>query len=259
MGKHFSLSQAERQQEPVYSEMKSYKAWLTTSIQMDRAGKAVAPRTVENIFNHAYQYLGFLKMHMGRRAPSLQHYTDMEAFSSFLAFQVAKQNVYTTLSQQISSARKTLTYIATHSSQKKDREIHAIKEWLSRLSSQLSGILPKPRMDVGELQANNQWVEAEEVVGRFDMLRIQALQRLEQERHIPSVGGARLLHDAALTSCMFGYLAPLRLVALRNLQLPSTEGCLYQGCQKQNCQGNRLENKEGQLYMVLRHYKVDAK
>lgn len=258
MKSHYTLPDILRQKEPIASEMKKLQGWLTNPVQLERNGKALAPRTLQNITTHIYQYLGFLHIHMKRAKPTLQDYMDLDAFLSFIAFQKAKGNVYTTVQHQIHSASKVLTYLDARGGQAQSNAIRAIKQQLTRLDSQLATLLPKPKMDIGELQAANKWVDSSEVVLRNEQLRVKALQALAEDQPNCTVGTARVLHDACLANCMFGYMAPIRLVSLRILQLPSTSKCLYAGCLIHGCKGNRLEwDQDGRLQLILPHYKVE--
>ena len=128
------------------------------------------------------------------------------------------------------------------------------------LDIQLSTLLPKPKRDIGELQAVNKWVDSSEVVLRNEQLRVKALEAAAEDMPNCTMGTARILHDACLANCMFGYMAPIRLVSLRNLQLPTSSSCLFNGCHIHGCMGNRLEwDQEGSLQIVLPHYKVEDK
>lgn len=255
----YGLAKELRAKEPIATEMNHYKSYLSEPLQMDRDGKAAAPRTLENICSHIFLFLGFLVVHKRIARPSLRAYIDINAFAEYIAFQMAKGNTFTTISHQIATARKTLAYLASRGSQQLYREVQAATGWLTKLNNQLSTMLPKPRMDVGELQADNKWAEAEEIVARFDTVRQHALSAVPEDDQGCTVAEARLLHDASLSNLMFGYMAPLRLVSLRTLQLPASIGCLYPGCTRRECQGNRLIWKDGHMEISMRHYKVDEK
>ena len=259
MAMRFSLPKAHRKKEPLHSEVAKYCKWMTEPIQMNREGHAVAQRTVKNIVNHIYQYLGFLELHMKKKGVSLMDYLDMDQFASYLAFQKAKGNVYTTLSQQIATAKKTQLYLFTLVGSEQKKRTEEARLWLAKLNMQLSGILPKPRMDVGELEDKKQWLPAEKVVEMLEVLRQSAKEQIPIDGSLCDTSHARLVHDASLTSCMFGFLAPPRLVTLRTLQLPSTSKCHYDGCTRNECRGNRLDMKEGKMLIVMSHYKVDQR
>ena len=259
MSIRFSLPKAQRKKEPLQTEMKKYCEWLTEPIQMNREGHAVAGRTVKNIVNHIYQYLGFLELHLNKKRVSLTDYLDMDLFASYLAFQKAKGNVYTTLSQQIAIAKKTQLYLSTLAGSEQRKRTEEARVWLAKLNMQLSGILPKPRMDVGELEEKKQWLPAEKLVEMLELLRQNANKQIPIDGSLCGSSDARLVHDASLTSCMFGFLAPPRLVTLRTLQLPSTNKCHYDGCTRNECRGNRLDRKDGKLWIVMSHYKVDQR
>ena len=83
---------------------------------MNREGQAVAKKIVKNIVNHIYQYIGFLELCLTKKRISLTDCLNMDLLASYLAFQKAKGshcNSYTTLSQQIATAKKTHLYQST--------------------------------------------------------------------------------------------------------------------------------------------------
>ena len=103
---------------------------------------------------------------------------------------------------------------------------------ISRVNKQMAHIMTrrtKPNMhhmkqDISVLP------HAHEIVHLLEKLRQKALQSLPPLRQLPSIETARLMHDACLACCMFGYLPPIRLVCLRTLQMPESGLCLVPGC-----------------------------
>ena len=88
-------------------------------------------------------------------------------------------------------------------------------------------------------------------------LRVAALQALPAPGQMCTINGARLLHDACMTSCMFGYLPPIRLFCIRSMQVPTQDTCLKVECGgSRGCKGNRLAVRQGgQLWLDLPHHK----
>ena len=216
----------------------------------------MVPRTLHNIQGHLYQYLGFLKLYMNKQ-PTLYSLLDLESYAAYLSFQRAKGNAFQTVSQQIASARKTLVYLQLHHMPDEliFSKMVAAREWLSRVNKQLAHIMTKPNMkqDISDLP------HAHEIVHLLEKLRQKALQSLPPLGQLPSIETARLMHDACLACCMFGYLPPIRLVCLRTLQMPESGLCLVPGCLKIGCRGNRLCWQNGHLCLHLNHYKVERK
>lgn len=254
MGFHFSLSQRDQQQQPLARDLADFETWLTTPVQLNRAGGPVAPRTLQNLLKHVSQYLGFLKLHLGGDNLSLLNFLNLNTYAAYVSFQRAKGNTYNTVSQQLATARKTLDFLSQRGGETASRA-EAARGWLSRLNKQLATTLPQgsDMTDLSDLPA------AHEIVQLIEKHKCNAYNSLPPPGQPASFETARALHDSALTCLIFGYHPPIRLVCLRTLQLPDSPKCLFGGCLKAGCRGNRLVWEDNHLTMLLNHYKVERK
>ena len=64
------------QEEPLVSQLKAFKSWATSSVQLDRDAKGVCERTWSNIEEYICLYLGFLHTHKGIASPSMDYFLD---------------------------------------------------------------------------------------------------------------------------------------------------------------------------------------
>lgn len=105
-------------------------------------------------------------------------------------------------------------------------------------------------------------MKADQVVALFEKLRVGALAGMAVDGDGREYA-LRVLHDACLSSCMFGMLPPIRLSCLRTLQVPGQGVCLNDDCRKsvhhQSCGGNRLEFAGEALFMILPHHKLQVR
>lgn len=254
---HYSLHKAEQEAEPLKSQIKNFKCWLMSPIQLDRAGGPSAHRTVDNILKVVHQFLGFRQLHKQADCLSLWDLLNMNDMAAYLSFQKARGNTIGTLTCQISGARKVLKFLQSQANTLAVKEqIDAASTWLSQLNRQLAIVMPKP-VDTKELPT------ASTVVRMVEKLRQETLKLVPPPGQPMCPEFARALHDACLACCMFGYLPPVRLVCLRTLQLPGIRGCHYKGCCNTECQGNRLtwinDSSGRHLHIQLSHYKVEKR
>lgn len=78
-------------------------------------------------------------------------------------------------------------------------------------------------MDIGVLEDEGTWVQSDQLVALMEELRLAALQDLP-EQGLCTPYSARLLMDALLGAVLFGgYLPPIRLAAVRTLQVRTTD------------------------------------
>ena len=246
----YSLSSAEQQGQPLKSQIEKLFNWLKEPVQLDRTGRALGYRTMENMRKHIWQYLGFLQMHMNKGQVSLWDFLNLETYSAYISFHKAKGNVYSTIVVHITSAKKILQHISSTNFSAVTK-VHRAKEWLSRLQKQLAMLMPKPIANPEDLP------EAHDIVRLIDTFKQTTLASMPEITQPPTMQQARAIHDALLACCMFSYMPPVRLVCLRTLQMPMTEGCHTEGCTRLGCQGNRIICKPTAFHLLLSHYKVD--
>ena len=257
--KHYRLNSRYQGSQPLHSDMAEFKRWLVAPIQMNRNGGKSAARTVQNIERNVFLFLGYCQLQHGLEEFSLSLFLDTGKYSGYIAFQMAKQNSKVNITQQLSNARKVLAFLRRNASAAVSSSISAVEVWLLQLSKQIARLLPERKLDVGDLEEEGAWLSASEVVVMMEELRTMALDEVAKCEVELSVFTARVLHDAALGNCMFGWIPPPRLSCLRLLQVPDHRGCLHVDCvgsvNHKNCGGNRLERKGDDLLMVLPHHK----
>ena len=257
--KHYRLHSKYQGSQPLQSDMSEFKKWLFAPIQMNRNGGKSSARTVENIERNVFLFLGYCQWQHELEEFSLSLFLDTDKYSGYIAFQMAKQNSKVNISQQLSNARKVLAFLRRSASAAVSSSISAVEVWLLNLSKQIARLLPEKKLDVGDLEEEGAWLSASEVVVMMEKLRTMALEDVAKCEGELGLFVARMLHDAALGNCMFGWIPPPRLSCLRLLQVPNHKGCLHVDCMgsvnHKNCGGNRLERKGGDLLMILPHHK----
>lgn len=256
--KHYRLNKKLQAQEPLHSQMVAFNKWLVSPIQLDRNGGPSASRTVQNIVRNVYLYFGFLHWHLDMEEFSLLQFLDLDLYSTYMSFQLAKENSRVNLTQQLSNARKVLAFLKRNADSRVGASISSVEVWLLRLSKQVVALLPQTRADIGEMEEEGTWLPACELVVMLNKLREEAVRGVDLEG-CGGEYGARLLHDAALSNTMFGYIPPPRLSCLRTLQVPWHRGCLHVDCigspGHRACGGNRLEMRDSVMWMILPHHK----
>lgn len=257
MRMQYSLSKPQTDQEPLQTELSSYKAWLSDDINTDRGkGPPAADSTTQNLMKALLGFLGFLYYFIKPNKLSLWNVLDGHSVAKYISYHKHKGNTIGTLSSQIACLRKALKYLSSQSKQQSvQQHIEAEVNWLSILNSQLCHIMPK---EISTIQLP----EAKDVVKFIERLKWKALHAYMgiAPGSVISMKLARLFHDALLACMIFGYLPPLRLVCLRTLQQPCAKGCLHKGCKSKKCTGNRLHIlQNGNLQLHLSHFKVERK
>ena len=111
--KHYSLSEELKGELGLDKELKSFVVWLSTPIMLNRNGKRSAKRTTQNIIKNVLLYLGFTHHHYQLVKFSLDMFLDLDKYSAYISFQIAKNNGRHCLTQQISNARKVCEYLNT--------------------------------------------------------------------------------------------------------------------------------------------------
>ena len=246
----YSLISAKQQRQPLKTQIEKLFNWLKEPVQLDRTGRALSHRTMENMRKHISQYLGFLQMHLEKQQVSLSDFLDLHSYSAYISFHKAKGNVYSTIVVHITSAKQILQHLQSTNFTAVSK-LHTAKEWLSRLQKQLAMLMPKPIANPEDLP------EAHQIVRLIENFKQTTLASLPTVTEPPTLQQARAIHDALLACCMFSYMPPVRLVCLRTLQMPMTEGCHTEGCTRLGCQGNRIICKPTEFHLLLSHYKVD--
>jgi len=248
--------------DPLHTQMVQFSSWMKSPIQLDRNGGPCASRTVDNITKNVYLFMGYLHRGHCLEEFTLHHFLDLDLYAAYISFQLAKGNGRVNLAQQLSNSRKVMGFLKRRADPRLALTISSCEIWVSRLGKQIPTILPSVNKDIGQLQEDGGWMNADQVVAMFEKLRQGALAGMSVE------GGGRMhacmtLHDACLASCMFGYLPPVRLSCLRSLQMPGQETCLHKDCINSvghlSCGGNRLEWVNGVLCMILPHHKLQVR
>lgn len=253
----YSLSKPHTEQQPVQSELASYKSWLSDEINTDRGkGPPAADSTTQNLMKAVHQFLGYQQCFIKPNELSMWNLLDGHSVANYISYHKHKGNTIGTLSSQIACLRKALKFLSTQTDKVSvQQHIEAEINWLSTLNSQLYHIMPREVSTV-------QLPKAQQVVKAIEGLRQRALHAFNG--HPPgavfSMRTARLFHDALLACMIFGHLPPLRLICLRTLQQPFAKGCLHKGCKSKQCTGNRIHIlPTGAFQLHLSHFKVERK
>ena len=267
--RHYSLPQKLQAEPALYREIREFTCWLSTPIMLSRPGKSSASRTVDNILKNCFLYLGFLFHHFRVEAFSLSLFLDTDKFSAFIAFLLAKGNQRASLTQLLSNARKICLFLRRETRSGVPcsalvTSVNGVETWLHRLAKQIIAVLHKPQTDIAVLEKNKQWIPADELVVLLDKVKQDALAQLPSDRgEVLSPYVARQMHEAALSSFMFGHIPPVRLSCIRSLQCPWFKSCVHRDCLgtvgNKDCNGNRLELRGRDLYVILSHHKNKAK
>lgn len=260
--KKYRLPLKLQSQDPLYSQMVEFKSWMTSPVQLDRNGGPVASRTVKNIDRNIHLFMGYLHWDHCLEEFTLHHYLDLHLYAQYIAFQLKKENSRVNLAQQISHAKKVIQFLKRRADPKLSVTISSCEVWLGRLGKQISTLLPNKVQDIGILEDEGAWLRADQVVAMFEKLRVGALAGMAVDGDGRDYA-LRVLHDACLSSSMFGMLPPVRLSCLRTLQGPGVTVCQNEDCQKSvhhlSCKGNRLEVVGGDMFMVLPHHKLQVR
>lgn len=256
MRKHYRLPEQDREVEPLRTELRQFTEWMAEPVQMDRKAHVLSDRTVKNIHTCVLEYLGFCKAHLGVNLPRLSEYVNMFNIAKFVSFHIAKGNSYTTIAHLLGAARKVLSYLGRQTDERLGHQIVRADEYTSRMTKQLARIMAKPRTDIGDYEAEGTWMSAPEVVKLITAFKSETEHFLPEAGVSLSLYMARMLHDACLACCMFGYMPPIRLCVLRTLQLPTAVRCLHPDCRIPDCKANKLDWRDGDLYLVMTHFKV---
>ena len=255
--RHYQLPQVAKDAMPLKGQMEAFHAWATTPYQLDRVDyNAASSSTWLNHSNHVYLYMGFLHHYKDESRPTLAAFKDADKYASYLAFLLKKENAISAFTLQISTAKKVLSFLKTTASFEEGKHLDDVRAWLEQAKGQLTAGLPKRRLSVADLEADGSWEDAHMLVQLLDKFRTSVLERVPEEGLcIPHI--ARMLHDAALSSLMFGYMPTLRLSCLRSLKAPRPQPkCSDPDCkQPGRCKGNRLEYKLGSMWIALPHHK----
>ena len=120
---------------------------------------------------------------------------------------------------------------------------------------------PIPKKSMAELTAQGRWMAPKDLVRVLDLVKRNAEEKLILQGW--NLNTARLMHDAALVCCMFGYMPPIRLSCLRTLLCPEyLGGCPHPDCTRPECKGNRLvvlNASPAVVEMHLPHHKNEGK
>ena len=271
--KHYSLNKKLQSEEGLHKEMGEFVTWLSTPIMINRAGKKSACRTVQNLVKNVNLYFGFCHWEYELEKFSLALFLDTQKLSAYIAFQLAKKNGKACLSQILSHARKVCSYLRRDTDPSVTRvvvdpalvaAVNRVEVWLLRLSKQIGSVLLQPKPDIAVLERDGKWLPADELVVLLDKLRLEALASVPSDKSVRlSAYTARHVHDAALSSVMFGFIPCPRLSCVRTLQCPWFKKCIHEDCRgsqlNSECKGNILEMRGDDMWLVLSHHKNSAK
>ena len=84
--KHYSLNKKMRGQAVIHREMTEYQSYLRAPVETTREGASSAVRTVENLVNHVFLYLGFCCLHFGVEIFRLALFLDLHKYAAYISF-----------------------------------------------------------------------------------------------------------------------------------------------------------------------------
>ncbi|KAK9840139.1 hypothetical protein WJX74_004022 [Apatococcus lobatus] len=246
------------QAKPLAEQLDSFQAWLTTRVQLNRDGHALASGTWHNVHCHLLHYLGFLHKHCGMCAPNLVDFLRPDLHATYLRHCIEKKTRFYASRQHVYVSSKVINWLSAQPRGGHD-SLPRLICWLQRAAGQIKGSVPVPRKNVQAMTTAGTWVPAAQLINAIVRGKELALQAASQPPITLYI--ARDLHDAALMCCIFGYLPPPRLSCLRTCTIPSFAGpCMHPDCkERDNCHGNQLLRDAaggGALSFYFPHHKT---
>lgn len=243
---------------PLAEQLNDFEQWLTSRIQLDRDGHAIARSTWTNVSAHLLHFLGFLHVHCNMALPNLVDFLKPDLHAIFLRHTIEKGTKFHMSRHHVYVSKKVINFLRAQPRGGHD-SLPRLLIWLQRAAAQIKDSAPIPRKSVQAMEAAGTWVSAAvllEAIMRGKVLAEDAAS------HPPVTWtAARTLHDAALSCCIFGYLPPPRLSCLRNCTIPSFDGeCRHPDCKdRANCHGNQLVHDalaDGSMAFHFPHHKT---
>lgn len=224
---------------PLKQQLVGFQSWLTNSIQLNRDGHALASRSWQNIQCVVNRFLGFLHVHCGAVRPSLVDVLQPSAHAKYLQHLLEKGASHYAPRTHAYATAKVISYLQTLPQGQHD-SLDKLKLWLRRAAAQIKASLPVRRKDMEIMKSSGTWADAADLLAAILRGKAVAEQLGSQARVTHEE--ARIIHDAALACCIFGFLPPPRLSCLRECTLPGYSGrCMHPDCKEPgSCHGNRL-------------------
>ena len=107
----YRLCEADREHPEFRAEMDRLVSYLSEGSQADRDGGALADRTIENLSNQVYLYLGFGYLYCNQDSPQLKLFLNEQVLGLYISFQLKKQNSWNTINCFFAAAKRLLDYL----------------------------------------------------------------------------------------------------------------------------------------------------
>lgn len=178
-------------------------------------------------------------MHCGAVRPSLVDVLQPSAHAKYLQHLLEKGASHYAPRTHAYATAKVISYLQTLPQGQHD-SLDKLKLWLRRAAAQIKASLPVRRKDMEIMKSSGTWADAADLLAAILRGKAVAEQLGSQARVTHEE--ARIIHDAALACCIFGFLPPPRLSCLRECTLPGYSGrCMHPDCKEPgSCHGNRL-------------------
>ena len=224
---------------PLKQQLTGFQSWLTSSIQLNRDGHALGSKSWDNVRSVVHHFLGFLHVHCSAARPTLIDMLQPSAHAKFFRHLLEKGASHYAPRTHAYVAAKVISYLQSLPQGQHD-SLDKLKHWLRRAAAQIKASLPVRRKDMELMKSSGTWADAADLLAAI--MRGKALAEQLGRQGSVTDEEARIIHDAALACCIFGFLPPPRLTCLRDCVVPDYSGpCLHRDCKdRAACHGNQL-------------------
>ena len=234
-------------------QLRLFRAWSQSSIELSRPGPSLAHATVENTVRVARCYCGWVIIAVGKiEEPSLRWFLDGRIFARYMSWSCdVRKKKPSSLAWEVNSSIRLVDFVSTLEPGLVRSDLESLKHSMRRMASQFLALCPLAPC-ISDLEASGKWV---------DLKRVQCAVRAEAEAVLHSAGSekhnaalARRVHDSLLACMAIVDSAPQRPGCLRVVRaaLPKrvlSRCCL---CSAPLCLGNRFEGDT----LILVHSKT---
>ena len=250
------------------SQWDSFTTWCIRPANLSRVSRPISKKTLSNVQCTISCFLGYVwrSLKLGGSMLTLAACLQPQLIVHFIRAKMQAAQQQQTVIKVHSHLLKVLKWWAHPAQQLSAAERSNLKQleaWLNSIGKIILLTIQPKRKDREQLEEQNQWLGAGELVKAIDDARKDVMQEctdlLASGAEQFSTQLCRQVHDVALAVMLFGYLPPVRISCIVSLTTPE-EACTL--CDVAGCQGNRLtsDSQTGQLKgMVLTHHKTAAK
>ena len=233
-------------------QLQELREFYSKRVVDGRVGHSLCPDSLDRLKLHVLMFLGYCKQMLGEDLPNMACCTKQVFLAKYLRARMQNDTSCRTISNDMKDLKRAVLWWRRQDAGRPySAELEEVVLWLKQLSNQMWSSHLRPAPVVVSVQAGD--VLRALLATRAKVLRVC--------RDRMTADSARQLHDLALFSMMFAYLAPLRSVCVRTLFTPGAPaGCGDPRCSRKGCKGNRLEIRSGgSLALILSHYKTARK